>query len=374
MRNIKNCKSTMKNKIIIVIFLISSFLPSQLFGSETNEHLNMESNFFEASNNKFNYFGRFDFSSPSLPRVWAAGAYLTANFSGTYCEIVINDEIRYGSHHNYIYINIDDTLHLRKRLEKNENKIIIWQELADTEHTITICKDTEGQIGYIEFVGIYCKKLLPPSSKPKVKIEFIGDSITSGASMYSDEIPCGTRDWHDQHNAYNTYGAVLSRNLNAQYRLSSKSGIGLIRSCCDIEFLMPEVYSTYIFEPDSLIYNVKSYQPDIVSICLGQNDGVQDSIKFCNAYVEFIETLRGYYPKAKIVCLTSPMGDENLTRVLKSYIDGIIAELNERGENKLYKYYFKKSYNNGCDYHPDVNDHKSIADELEPFFTQLLKN
>lgn len=374
MNKTKNKKRT----FIVALILLLSILTNNLY-SAGNENMianrySSENNFFEASNKNFNYFGRFNFSNPAIPKVWAAGAYITANFSGSYCEIVVNDEIRYGSHHNYIYINIDDTLFKRVRLEEFENRIKISDNLGNTEHTITICKDTEGQIGYLEFVGMFCDKLLKPTPKSKIKIEFIGNSITSGASMYSDEIECGTRDWHDQHNAYNTYGAMLARELNAQYRLSSKSGIGLIKSCCDIEFRMPEVYKTFMFEPDSVLYNVESYQPDIVSICLGQNDGIQDSTQFCNAYVKFIETLRGYYPKAKIICLTSPMGDENLTRVLKSYIEGVILELNGKGEKKVYKYIFKNSYNGGCDFHPNVEEHKLIAEELKPIFTELLNN
>jgi hypothetical protein len=56
----------------------------------------------------------------------------------------------------------------------------------------------------------------------------------------------------------------------------------------------------------------------------GQNDGIQDSAAFCGAYIRFIGHLRQVYPSARIVLLTSPMGDVELTAVLKRYIDGVV--------------------------------------------------
>jgi hypothetical protein len=42
-------------------------------------------------------------------------------------------------------------------------------------------------------------------------------------------------------------------------------------------------------------------QPDVVTICLGQNDGVQDSTAFCSAYLRFIGQLRHVYPNAQLI-------------------------------------------------------------------------
>src|SRR5690349_6704563 len=63
--------------------------------------------FFEADNKNIQYTGRIDFSNPKLPRFWTAGVYIQAKFVGSSCEIVINDEMLWGTSHNYLAVIID---------------------------------------------------------------------------------------------------------------------------------------------------------------------------------------------------------------------------------------------------------------------------
>ena len=107
-------------------------------------------------------------------------------------------------------------------------------------------------------------------------------------------------------------------------------------------------------------------------MCLGQNDGIQDSVKFTRAYVELLKSLRGYYPQAKLVCLTSPMA-ETLRKVLTRYIQGVVKYSHTQGEKNLSAYYFTRQYKNGCGLHPDVEDDKRIADELSLFLSNEMK-
>ena len=141
----------------------------------------------------------------------------------------------------------------------------------------------------------------------------------------------------------------------------------MVRSCCDMDILMPQVFDNIDMRGDSLEWDFSEYQPDVVTICLGQNDGVQDSVKFCGAYVQFIETLRRYYPRAQIVCLTSPMGDARLTAVLKNYLTGVVEEMHRRGDNKVDKFFFSRQFSSGYDYHPNLAEHAEIAGELAAF-------
>lgn len=333
---------------------------------QSNRPATNESTFYGAADKRFRYTGRIDFTNPQLPRFWAPGTYIEAKFTGLFCKIEINDEVLWGNSHNYIDIVIDGA---RKRIQTTgkSNTIIAAENLADAEHTLLICKDTEAKIGYLEFVGIRCKELkeLPPP--PSRKIEFIGNSITCGTGSDLSEVACDTKQWYDQHNAYMSYGPVTARKLNAQWHLSSYSGIGLIHSCCNLTINMPEIYSKLYFEKESPEWNVNQYIPDVITICLGQNDGLQDSMKFCNAYVTFIHTLRTYYPKAYIVCITSPMADAVLTKGMKNYLTGIVQKLNSQGDTNVFTFFFSRSYNSGCGGHPDLNEHQLIANELSGF-------
>ena len=335
---------------------------------------NNKVNFFPANNINIQYTGRIDFSNLLMPRFWAPGVYISAKFTGSSCSFIINDEVLNGNTHNYIEIIIDEKKLIRIQTKNKTDTIKAANNLSHSEHTITICKDTESGNGYLEFVGFICENIISSKQKPSRKIEFIGNSITCGSSSDLSEIPCGKGLWYDQHNAYLSYGAITARSLNAQWQISAVSGIGLIHSCCKMDIAMPQVFDKINMRSDFLQWNFNNYQPDVVTICLGQNDGIQDSAIFCNNYIQFIKKIRSYYPYATIICLTSPMGDEKLTAALKNYINGIISFMHEdERDDKIDGYVFKKQYKSGCGFHPDLEDHRQIAEELIPFIKKTMQ-
>jgi lysophospholipase L1-like esterase len=325
---------------------------------------------FKANNPAIQYFGRVDFSDSLKPRFWSPGVYIVLKFKGTAFDLIINDESN-GDNHNYIEIAIDDNPLLRIKLDSKLNDHKIAYGLANGEHIVTICKDTESGIGYLEFVGIRCEALLAPPPKPTRKIEYIGDSITAGTGMDISQMPCDNGQWYDQHNAYMSYGPLTSRALNAQWQLTAVAGIGLTHSCCNMDIVMPEVFDKLYLRDNKIPWDFSRYQPDVVTICLGQNDGIVDSTLFCNAYVQFVHTVRSRYPKADIICLNSPMAKDTLTTVLKNYLTGITTYLNKNGDKKVYTYFFSKRYHNGCGGHPDMAEHTQIAGELTAYIKQI---
>ncbi len=355
-------------KPVFYLFLLAIINTTFAVAASTDKDLKL----FKADNSSIQYVGRIDFSNPQVPRIWAPGVYITARFKGSQCEILVNDEVPGASNHNYLEVIIDGKNPYRIQLTGKTNILKVPGGLADTEHTIIICKDTESNIGYIDFVGFRCEKLLPLPAKPKRKIEYFGDSITSGTGMDLSVTPCGTGQWYDQHNAYMSYGALTSRNLDAQWQLTALAGVGLVHSCCDMNVVMPQIYDKVFLRGDTIAWDFSKYMPDVVTICLGQNDGPkQDSTIFCNAYVNLIEAIRQHYPKADIICLTSPMADKTLTPVLQRYLNGITAYVNAAGDKRVFKYFFSKQYHNGCGGHPDMDEHKLIAGELTAYIKQL---
>ena len=309
---------------------------------------------------------------PPNRKFWSSGVYIKAKFKGDYCEVLLNDEVLNNSYHNYIEIVIDGDKAVRLQTTGKTNSIIVPQKLSDSVHTIAIYKNTEDGIGYLQFAGLKCAQLLPLPPKPEKKIECIGNSITCGMSDDLSEIPCGKGQWYDQHNAYLSYGMVAARELNAQVHITSVSGIGMIHSCCNLAITMPSVFDNVDLRNGTEKWDFSKYQPDVVIICLGQNDGIQDSTAFCGAYVQFIERLRSDYPKATIICLTSPMADTTLLPVLKNYLSSVVAFENKNGNDKVYKFFFSKRYHNGCGNHPDISEHQQMADELVPFIKKVM--
>ena len=326
-----------------------------------------------ADDRRIQYTGRIDFSDPKKPRFWAPGVYLTARFRGTYCDIVVNDEVLWGNSHNYIEIAIDDKKPFRIQTKEKINTVRVADGLANGPHTITVTKDTEAGIGYLEFVGFRCAGLLAPPKLPRHKLEFIGDSISSGTGSDTSEKPCNTGQWYDQHNAYMSYGATTARLLGAQAHLSAVAGIGLTHSCCNMKVVMPQVFDRINFQDNGPKWDLRKYQPDAVTVCLGQNDGQIDPTAFADAYIAFIKQLRSDYPRAQIVLLNSPMGDSGLVAYQKLNLTKVVERAKREGDPRVHAFFFSQSFNGGCGGHPNVEQHQQIAGELSAYLKQLLK-
>jgi lysophospholipase L1-like esterase len=326
---------------------------------------------FAADNPHIQYTGRIDFSNPKKPRFWAPGVYVTVRFAGPTCAVLVTDELLGGTKHNYLEIILDGKP-TRLQLTGKENTVPVADKLPGKTHTLTVCKNTEANVGYLEFGGVRCAQLLPPPPRPARRIEFIGNSITCGTGSDESAVPCGQGQWHDQHNAYQAYGPTTARALGAQWQLTAVSGIGLMRSCCNMAMVMPQVFDKINLRENTLTWDFSRYQPDVVTICLGQNDGVQDSTTFCSKYVSFLNALRQHYPRAQLVCLTSPMADARLTAVLRRYLTGVVAHQNAAGDAAVHKFFFARSYRSGCDNHPSLAEHQLIAQELTDYLQTTL--
>jgi hypothetical protein len=356
--------------LFITAMLCYSSIAAQELVIRLDSVFNSNQKIFAADNQLIQYTGRIDFRQKALPRMWSPGVYISIKFSGNSITAVINDQVLWNSNHNYLQIIVDDKM---KRIQtKSKSNFITIDKLSDGPHTLTICKNTESNIGFIEFAGVYCNELLAPTPRPKRKIEFIGNSITCGMGNDASAIPCGTANWYDQHNAYMAYGPLTARALNTQWHLSSVSGIGLMHSCCNMNIVMPPVFNKIDLRGDSVLWDFTLYQPDVLTVCLGQNDGIQDSAVFCTAYINFIHQLHSYYPKAKIVLLSSPMADEKLKAVLTKQIIAIVNAVNKNSSSKLSYYFFSRSFNGGCDYHPSMEEHQLIAKELTVYLKKMM--
>lgn len=346
---------------LLFLFYLKIFLSCSKTKNETTR-------FYGAEHPYFHYVGRVDFSDKTAPRFWASGVYIEASFIGKYCELEINDEgfFKKSNKHNYFEIQIDSLPVKRIHLTKKRNKIILSQTLSNTLHTLTICKSTESKIGYSEFIGLRVKKLFPIKRK-KRRIEFIGDSMTCGNGMDSQKIKCGERYWYDQHAAFESYGPLLARKLKSEWMLTSASGYGMTRSCCGIDKTIPEIYDYTDLSQQSIPWNKSRYRPDLISICLGQNDGKQNVKFFTSTYLLFLKKLRREHPKSTLLLIDSPMARESF----KPYLDSMLMKIYRQFDDKnSLIYFYKKRYNKGCLGHPDKREHKLMAEELYGFLTR----
>jgi lysophospholipase L1-like esterase len=338
----------------------------------------------EIKNTFFSHSGRVELLDENKVILVGSAASVSFDFKGKSCSISLQS---LADHQNYVALELDGKYIGRIRIEKGEAKsfpIVISQKKKI--HHLSVYKASEAANGGILFAGTTAKLVDSPAPKSKKKIELIGDSITCGFGNDASDIPCGTGDWFDQHNAYWAYGPVLSRALDIDYVLSSVSGYGMYRNWNDEhidEPIIPDVYENlYLNTDSSKPYDFK-FQPDLVSICLGTNDLSEgdgqkprlpfDEEKFVGNYIEFIKTVYKHAPNTRIVLLNSPMvsGERNVTFVkcLKKVIQ---AFEKDTAYKKIELFEFQPMVPKGCGYHPDIADDKVMAEQLIPYFKQLL--
>jgi lysophospholipase L1-like esterase len=216
-------------------------------------------------------------------------------------------------------------------------------------------------------------------------IEFIGNSITCGAAADPSEVPCGSGEYHDQHNAYLAYGPRVSRVLGANFVLSSVSGIGIYRNWNSDNPVMPNVYEKIDFqESGTRPWDFKTFEPAIVTIALGTNDFSRgdgkkprlpfDSATFTGEYVKFVKLVKSKYPKAQIALTNSPMisgADNDLFVTCLKKVKRIIGR-DFPNDKPVSIFLYKAITPRGCSYHPSVEDHQLMADQLTPFLRNLL--
>ena len=260
-------------------------------------------------------------------------------------EAVSDNELNYVRY--AIYVNgvrvVDD------RLNEAERTVTVLDTEEATEAIVTIVKLSEAAMSTMRIsrIGIEGEKIAPTPDKPMM-IEVVGDSITCGYGVEDED-----RDHHfstateDVTKAY-SYGLVNM--LDADYSLVSVSGWGIISGYSDdgetrrTDQMLPPYYEKLGYsdenldgvKPQEVDWDFGRRQPDLVVINLGTNDSSyclahEDRRElFTSEYVRFLEKVRSYNPRAKILCALGIMG-ENLCPCVERAVADYIAETGDAG-------------------------------------------
>ncbi len=160
----------MRNNIIYILFL---FICTSAIAQTKQQQV------YLPTHSAIRYMGRIDVSNPLRPTFWQPGVSIEWAFSGDSCGIIIEDEIKWGSNHNYIELVVDGE---PKRFKLSKRLDTIWVKPTNKKvwHQLLLCKNTEANIGALTFVGIVANTIQAPATKYALKIESIGNSITCG--------------------------------------------------------------------------------------------------------------------------------------------------------------------------------------------------
>ena len=319
-------------------------------------------------NPSISYSGRFDFTDPQKPVFMYSGCGIRTGFTGTSAELILKDD----SLRNLFTVIIDDSLFVLTA-NKSDSTYLLAQNLEDKNHTLEIYRRTEWHGGNTTFLGMKFDPAAKVYSLPQNerKIEFIGNSYTCG---YGNEGLSQTEDFkYETENNYLTFGAITARALNSDYLAVCRSGIGMVQGYGGNKgFIMPRYYDE-VTSDSTISWDYSRFQPHIVVIDLIGNDlsAKLDSAGFIQAYLRFLQRIRGNYPDARIICIAGPSSPGKEWNTIKSYIHTIVNEFS-KADNFVSYFEFSPFEPHGSDWHPNVEEHKRMAEELIPFVRKTM--
>lgn len=328
---------------------------------------------YAANDSAITYMGRtVEVDSTGYVRFNYPGVTAMLNFTGPKLEMTTNP----GS--GYWMVEVDSLPAVKMQLTDKDSVLTIASGLEDGPHSARITYCIEGYEFNPEIRGFQLaegEKLLDAPQKGKLKIEFIGNSITCG---YGTEAPdADTHFSYDTENHTLGYAYLTARALDADFNMVCRSGIGIYRNFDgkkegDTTGTMPLEYDNAMLYVKDIPWDFSRFTPDIVCVNLGTNDtstGNYDIKLFREKYEAFADHLREVYPDAKIVLLSGCMLNGKELELVKQQLDSVAL-----GRENFFRFDMTPqdgSLGYGADYHPSSAQAKRMAEELTPFLRSL---
>jgi hypothetical protein len=292
--------------------------------------------------------------SPDSSSFHWPGTRVEANFVSTSLSLLLDDE----SGENYLHVTIDGGEPQILDLEPGEALYAIATNLTEGPHNVIVSKRTESGEGDLHFKGLILDPdayLAEAPPEPTVRMEFYGDSITSG---YSVDCVCdeGIAEYknHDE-----TYAAITARTLDAEHHSISISGLGIVESWWDATIW--DYYDGVTTSDHD--WTFEDWPADIIVINLGQNDkwlGVGSEIR--QAYATFVLALRKANPDAEVFLALGSMDAVAPGSPFPNYLMGAVNDLNTiHGDEKVHGVLFPY---NGSGSHPVASEQAEMATVL----------
>lgn len=337
------------------------------------------------------------------------GSALEMNARGS--ELWVEVEADYDMYEPWISILINGAQVGRQMITAGRYWICIYRGMNENiTKNVRIVKDVQAMSGDTDArLQIHSVKLdgelLPVEDKP-FRIEFVGDSITSGEGIIGAK---QEEDWISMwFSAVDNYTAMTAGALNADYQVISQSGWGVLTAWDNNPYgNLPDIYDKVCGllkgEKNEALgalqdYDFSSWQPDIVVVNLGTNDNgafhspewrdettgethkqrlnedgsynEEDLKAFENAVVKFLIKLRGYNPKAQLVWAYGMIGIPLMPAIYRA-----VEEYQKNtGDKKVSVFQLPNTTDEtiGARWHPGKPAHEKAAKELTDYLKQYL--
>lgn len=343
-----------------------------------------------------------------LTLFWTASGF-ECNVSGT--ELSVEVEVSYDAYEPWFSYTVNGDWIGRQMLTAGRYWVPLFRGMsADKVKNVRFYKDLQAMSGdgrsYIHIHALRCDGAFYPVPEKKLKLEFIGDSITSGEGLFGAK---KEEDWIPMFfSALKSYTYLTAQMLDAEYRVFSQSGWGVCNSWdnnpdCAIPGYYRQICGLMPGETSRRLgadkpYDFHSWQPDFVIVNLGTNDAgsfdqpewvdettgrhhkmhrkedgsfcEEDVAFFKDGVKSFLYTLRECNPNAHIVWCYGMLGTD-----LEPPIQRAVADYrNETSDDKV-SYLQLPAMNDdsaGSRSHPGALCHRQAAEVLCKYIRTLM--
>lgn len=230
----------------------------------------------------YKIYGRTDETQYPLP-LFFNGSGIEVNVTGT--ELWIDLEVDYGFHEPWIFTRLNDSFMSRQMLMPGSYSLCLFRSMSpDAVKNIKFFRElqamSEDDVCHILIRGFRSDGEFLPVADKKYKLEFIGDSITSGEGTYGAK---EDTDWLAMYMGVSrNYALMVSDALDAEFRLVSQGGWGVLSGWDnDPRHCIPPLYEKICGLAGGALneklgaskpYDFNSWKPDAIIVNLGTND------------------------------------------------------------------------------------------------------
>lgn len=231
---------------------------------------------------KYKIHGRTDDTQNPIPLFWN-GSAVEVNVTGS--ELWIDIEVDFDMHEPWAGCSINGEMISRQMLMAGRYKLCLFRGMSKGSiKNVRFFRElqamSEDNANHLLVHGFSSDGSFFPVADRKYKLEFVGDSITSGEGTYGAR---AEEDWIPMFmSASRNYAVMVSECLDADYRLISQGGWGVLTGWDNDPYHnIPSCYEKICGivhgEANETLgamkpYAFSSWKPDAVIVNLGTND------------------------------------------------------------------------------------------------------
>ena len=337
---------------------------------------------------KLQYTGRIDWTDPREPVFVFPCTSVKMRFTGKQLKMRVRNRKAYWG--NYLGCVIDGEQSSIRLPEDGEAVLELpvkaAGELKDSVHEALIFKrqDSCHELTVLGFELEEGAQILDPPERPARRIEVYGDSVSAGEVSEAVEYTGRTDPEHngEYSNSWYSYSWITARKLNAEIHDVAQGGIALLDGtgwfcqpqAVGMESLWDKVCCHPAYGP-ARQWEFENYLPQVVVTAIGQNDAYPENYmkedyqgekarRWREAYAGFLRKLRGKYPEAWILCITTLLEHDS------AWDQAIGQVCQSLGDSRIRQFLFQRN-GRGTPGHLRIREAQEMAEELTAYIQSL---